>query len=139
MLEDSANTVAYQPGGSTEPYIPGLPLTGIPFPPPIMSVPPPGYNQFGGKRPLDEGFEPPAKRFDYPMMGRGRGRGRGWGGRGGRGGRSTMLAVRNIPGELNTITHLNGHFSRYGNLVNVQVDRKLFHLKSNSRSLTGAV
>ena len=32
-----------------------------------------------------------------------------------------MLAVRNIPGELNTITHLNGHFSRYGNLVNVQV------------------
>ena len=32
-----------------------------------------------------------------------------------------MLAVRNIPGELNTITHLNGHFSRYANLVNVQV------------------
>jgi len=32
-----------------------------------------------------------------------------------------MLAVRNIPGELNSITHLNGHFSRYGNLVNVQV------------------
>ena len=32
-----------------------------------------------------------------------------------------MLAVRNIPATLNTITHLNGHFSRYGNLVNVQV------------------
>lgn len=32
-----------------------------------------------------------------------------------------MLAVRNIPEQFNTITHLNGHFSRYGNLVNVQV------------------
>ena len=123
VLEDSAaKTVGYQPGGPTEPYIPGLPLTGIPFPPPIMSVPPPGYNQAGGKRPYEGGYEPPAKRFDYPRMGRGRGRGRGWGGRGGRGG-STMLAVRNIPGELNTIAHLNSHFSRYGNLVNVQVNK----------------
>merc|ERR1719318_2287995 len=122
VLEDSAKNVGYQPGGpTTEPYIPGLPLTGIPFPPPIMSVPPPGYNQYGGKRPHEGGYEPPAKRFDYPRMGRGLTRGRGWGGRGGRGGGGTMLAVRNIPGELNTITHLNGHFSRYGNLVNVQV------------------
>ena len=32
-----------------------------------------------------------------------------------------MLAVRNIPAAHNTITHLNGHFSRYGALVNVQV------------------
>ena len=32
-----------------------------------------------------------------------------------------MLAVRNVPASLNTITHLNAHFSRYGNLVNVQV------------------
>ena len=120
MLEDSTKTVGYQPG-TTEPYVPGIPLAGIPFPPPIMSVPPPGYPQYGGKRAHEGGFEPPAKRFDYARIGRGRGRGRGWGGRGGRGGGSTMLAVRNIPGELNSITHLNGHFSRYGNLVNVQV------------------
>ena len=52
-------------------------------------------------------------------MGRGRGRGGRGGGRGG--GASSMLTVRNIPATLNTITHLNGHFSRYGNLVNVQV------------------
>merc|ERR1719186_578353 len=120
VLEDSTKTVGYQPG-TTEPYVPGIPLSGIPFPPPIMSVPPPGYPQYGGKRAHEGGFEPPAKRFDYARIGRGRGRGRGWGGRGGRGGGSTMLAVRNIPGELNTITHLNGHFSRYDNLVNVQV------------------
>merc|ERR1719508_346918 len=120
VLEDSTKTVGYQPG-TTEPYVPGIPLAGIPFPPPIMSVPPPGYPQYGGKRAHEGGFEPPAKRFDYARIGRGRGRGRGWGGRGGRGGGSTMLAVRNIPGELNSITHLNGHFSRYGNLVNVQV------------------
>jgi len=121
VLEDSAKTAGYQPGAPTEPYIPGIPLGGIPFPPPIMSVPPPGYNHAGGKRPHEGGgYEPPAKRFDYPRLSRGRGRGRGWGGRGGRGG-STMLAVRNIPGDLNTITHLNGHFSRYGSLVNIQV------------------
>merc|ERR1719347_913653 len=120
VLEDSVKNVGYQPGGQTEPYIPGLPLGGIPFPPPVLSVPPPGYNHARGKRPHDGGFDPPAKRFEYPRGSRGRGRGRGWGGRGGRGG-STMLAVRNIPGELNTITHLNGHFSRYGNLVNIQV------------------
>jgi len=120
VLEDSVKNVGYQPGGQTEPYIPGLPLGGIPFPPPVLSVPPPGYGNARGKRAHEGGFDPPAKRFEYPRGGRGRGRGRGWGGRGGRGG-STMLAVRNIPGELNSITHLNGHFSRYGNLVNIQV------------------
>jgi RNA-binding protein 26 len=41
------------------------------------------------------------------------------GGRGGLGG--NMLAVRYIPAAFNTITHLNGHFSRYGALQNVQV------------------
>merc|ERR1719483_392781 len=137
VLEDSTSkqVAGYQPGppppGVSEPYIPSLPTAaaGIPYPPPgipnIMSVPPPGYApQFGAKRAHDAdgtGFEPPAKRFDYARLGRGRGRGRG-GFRGGRGGgASSMLAVRNIPPELNTITHLNGHFSRFGNLVNVQV------------------
>eukprot|EP00092_Neocalanus_flemingeri_P038304 GFUD01041698.1.p1 GENE.GFUD01041698.1~~GFUD01041698.1.p1 ORF type:complete len:849 (+),score=259.17 GFUD01041698.1:41-2587(+) len=124
VLEDSAKTLGapgYQPGAATtEPYVPGVPVSGIPFPPPVLSVPPPGYPQYGGKRAHEGGgYEPPAKRFDYARLGRGRGRGRG--GRGGRGGASSMLAVRNIPTELNTITHLNGHFSRYGNLVNVQV------------------
>ena len=68
-------------------------------------------------------MEPAAKRFDFQRLGggRGRGRGRGRGGfHGGRGGGS-VLAVRNIPPEFNTITHLNGHFSRFGNLINVQV------------------
>merc|ERR1719509_44123 len=114
VLEDNAKpgVPPYQPGAppapGTEPYVPGLPhQAGIPFPPP--------YN---AKRPHDGGgYVPPAKRFDFNRLG-GRGRGRG---RGGRGGASSMLAVRNIPPELNTITHLNGHFARYGTLVNVQV------------------
>ena len=32
-----------------------------------------------------------------------------------------MLAVRNIPVELNSITSLNSHFSKFGVLVNVQI------------------
>ena len=44
------------------------------------------------------------------------------GGRGGGGHHSsTMLAVRNIPVELNSITSLNSHFSKFGVLVNVQI------------------
>ena len=46
VLEDSRG---YQPGmpGLTEPYVPGLPgvpgaAGGISYPPPVMSVPPPG-------------------------------------------------------------------------------------------------
>ena len=122
VLEDAAKAVtapAYQP---TDPYVPGLPrvAAGIPYPPPAtaISVPPPGFPPgIVGKRSFDgSGYEPPTK------MGRGRGRG-GRGGRGGgRGGLgSSMLAVRNIPAPFNTITHLNGHFSRYGALQNVQV------------------
>ena len=34
---------------------------------------------------------------------------------------SSMLAVRNIPVELNSILHLNSHFSKFGTLVNVQI------------------
>lgn len=121
VLEDAAKAVnapGYQP---TDPYVPGLPrvAAGIPYPPPAsaLSVPPPGFPGIVGKRSFDgSGFEPPTK------MGRGRGRG-GRGGRGGgRGGMGgNMLAVRNIPAAFNTITHLNGHFSRYGALQNVQV------------------
>ena len=117
VLEDAAKAAhapGYQP---TDPYVPGLPRAapGIPYPPPLVpGVPPPMYAGVGGKRSFDgAGYEPPTK------MGRGRGRG-GRGGGGGRGG-SSMLAVRNIPAAFNTITHLNGHFSRYGALVNVQV------------------
>ena len=116
VLEDAAKALhapAYHP--TDPPYVPGVSVAGIPYPPPPVGAAL-GY----GKRPHDGfGREPPAK------FGRGRGRGRG--GRGGRGGggvgaaKCSMLAVRNIPASLNTITHLNGHFSRYGNLVNVQV------------------
>jgi len=124
VLDDSRG---YQPGFG-EPYVPGIPTAaaGISYPPPIMSVPPPGYAPLGVKRGYDggQGYEPPTKKFDY---GRGGPRGRGRGGRGrGRGGfmghhSSSMLAVRNIPVELNSILHLNSHFSKFGTLVNVQI------------------
>ena len=148
VLEDSRG---YQPGlpGLSEPYVPGIPAVpggGISYPPPMLSVPPPGqstalhstghisrlnvagYPPIGLKRGHDGGgFEPPNKKFDYGRLG-GRGRGRGGRGRGGMGGRgggghhsSTMLAVRNIPVELNSITSLNSHFSKFGVLVNVQI------------------
>ena len=44
VLEDSRG---YQPGlpGLTEPYVPGIPAVpggGISYPPPLLSVPPPG-------------------------------------------------------------------------------------------------
>ena len=114
VLEDAAK-ISHAP-----PYVPGPPAAGIPYPPPPISVPPPG---FGGKRSYEgAGYEPPTK------IGRGRGRGGRGGGRGGGvsgGVPGHMLAVRNIPAALNTITHLNGHFSRYGSLVNVQVSKIL--------------
>ena len=109
VLEDAAKAV------HAPPYVPGVPpAAGIPYPPPsIATVPPPGYPGAGAKRPFEgAGHEPPYK------VGRGRGRGRGGMTRGGGG---HMLSVRNIPEQFNTITHLNGHFSRYGSLVNVQV------------------
>ena len=62
-----------------------------------------------------------SSRFDYSRVG-GRGRGRGGRGGGRGGGASSMLAVRNIPPEFNSITHLNAHFSRFGNLQNIQVN-----------------
>lgn len=34
---------------------------------------------------------------------------------------NTKLEVRNIPPELNTITKLNEHFSKFGTIVNIQV------------------
>ena len=111
VLEDAAK-ISHAP-----PYVPGPPAAGIPYPPPPISVPPPG---FGGKRSYEgAGYEPPTK------IGRGRGRGGRGGGRGGgvSGAAGHMLAVRNIPAGLNTITHLNGHFSRYGALQNVQVGK----------------
>ena len=112
VLEDAAKAAqapGYQP---TDPYVPGLPRPAgiIPYPPPPITVPPPAYVGVGGKRSFDgaAGYEPPTK------MGRGRGRGGRGGGRGGHA--SSMLAVRNIPAAFNTITHLNGHFSRYGKI-----------------------
>jgi len=127
VLEDAGGKVSgYQPSPALpDPYIP-MPAQ-MTVPPPgyaPVTVPPPGYLPQYGKRPHDGGIlEPAAKRFDFQRLGggRGRGRGRGRGGyQGGRGGGS-VLAVRNIPPEFNTITHLNGHFSRFGSLINVQV------------------
>ena len=78
-------------------------------------------------------------RFDYNRLGGRGGRGGGRGGRGrgggrGGGGASSMLAVRNIPPEMNSITHINAHFARFGNLQNIQVQKLIlkciYYLKS---------
>ena len=37
---------------------------------------------------------------------------------------NTKLEVRKIPPELNNITQLNEHFSKFGTIVNIQVKRK---------------
>lgn len=34
---------------------------------------------------------------------------------------NTKLEVRKIPREMNTITQLNEHFSKFGTIVNIQV------------------
>ena len=130
VLEDSLGYQPGLPGPGFDPYVPGIPGSGpggISYPPPVMSVPPPGYAPLGVKRGYegDAGFQPPPKRFDHGRGGpRGRGRGRGRGiGRGfnSMNQSSSMLAVRNIPVEMNSILHLNSHFSKFGTLVNVQI------------------
>ena len=130
VLEDSLGYQPGLPGPGFDPYVPGIPGSGpggISYPPPVMSVPPPGYAPLGVKRGYegDAGFQPPPKRFDHGRGGpRGRGRGRGRGiGRGfnNMNQSSSMLAVRNIPVEMNSILHLNSHFSKFGTLVNVQI------------------
>ena len=127
VLEDSLGYQPGPPGPGFDPYVPGIPGSGgITYPPPVMSVPPPGYAPLGVKRGYegDAGFQPPPKRFDHGRGGsRGRGRGRGRGiGRGfNMNQSSSMLAVRNIPVEMNSIHHLNTHFSKFGTLVNVQI------------------
>jgi hypothetical protein len=58
--------VGYQPGAPPEGYNPSLLPTLIPFPPPVISVPPPGYHPMGGaqKRPYDgSGYDVPSKRY----------------------------------------------------------------------------
>ena len=129
VLEDSLGYQPGLPGPGFEQYVPGIPggPSGISYPPPVMTVPPPGYAPLGVKRGYegDAGFQPPPKRFDHGRGGpRGRGRGRGRGiGRGFNNMHqsSSMLAVRNIPVEMNSILHLNSHFSKFGTLVNVQI------------------
>lgn len=37
---------------------------------------------------------------------------------------NTKLEVRKIPPELNNITQLNEHFSKFGTIVNIQVKNK---------------
>ena len=130
VLEDTSSTSvpppAYLPGSYNEPYVPAT--TAAPVLPPLH-LPPPGYANteavaVSRKRPYDEtsnpGYHPPGKRFDYKRLG---------GRRGGRGGMNTtprfggsaQVHVKNIPASLNTIAHLNNHFTRFGTLVNVQV------------------
>ena len=40
-------------------------------------------------------------------------------------GGSAQVHVKNIPASLNTIAHLNNHFTRFGTLVNVQVSMRV--------------
>lgn len=40
---------------------------------------------------------------------------------------NTKLEVRRIPPELNNITKLNEHFSKFGTIVNIQVDPGLIY------------
>jgi hypothetical protein len=108
----------------------------MPLPP--MNVPPPGYPPaavasyplpgHARKRSFDPSLEdtayPPNKLSAFNRLGGRGGRGGrgGFRGRGGRGGGgSRQLAVRNIPPSLNNIAHLNNHFAKFGNLVNLQV------------------
>ncbi|KAL1432840.1 hypothetical protein MTO96_013040 [Rhipicephalus appendiculatus] len=95
-------------------------LIGVPTVPPSqadLSQPPP---------------PPPPGRSGGPRYGRGGmhgsgGRGRMDYGRGGMNNRAANhydrceLEVRKVPRALNTITQLNNHFSRFGNIVNLQV------------------
>ena len=136
VLEDTSSTSvpppAYLPGSYNEPYVPAT--TAAPVLPPLH-LPPPGYANteapvaVSRKRPYDDtsnpGYHPPGKRFDYKRLG---------GRRGGRGGMNTtprfggsaQVHVKNIPASLNTIAHLNNHFTRFGTLVNVQVCMPVF-------------
>jgi len=129
VLEDAANPAPapYMPGGYAEPYVPASTAPALP----PLHLPPPGYppsttGSGARKRSYEAsgnvaapGSYPPAKRFDYNRLG-GRGRGRG-GAHGGRHGGASKLLVKNIPSGLNTIAHINNHFTRFGTLVNVQI------------------
>ena len=89
---------------------------------PPLHLPPPGYANteaaVSRKRPYEDttnsGYGPPGKRFDYKRLGGKKGAVPRYGG-------STQVHVKNIPPSLNTIAHLNNHFTRFGTLVNVQV------------------
>jgi len=131
VLEDTANPAPppYMPGGYAEPYVPASTAPALP----PLHLPPPGYppatSALGStrKRSYEEssalggaGNYPPAKRFGCNRLGGGRGRGRG-GAHGGRQGGASKVLVKNIPAGLNTIAHINNHFTRFGTLVNVQI------------------
>lgn len=134
VLEDSTGAAPgvppYQPAAIAtpqyaEPYVP----SGVALPP--LHLPPPGYPSAENprKRPHDGGdqnqspFNRLGVRGANYRGGRGRGRGGRGGGIGGRLGQSGVkqLAVRNIPPNQNNIAHINNHFAKFGNLVNVQV------------------
>ena len=40
---------------------------------------------------------------------------------------SVTLEIRKIPQELNTITKLNEHFGKFGNIVNIQVHFTIYY------------
>lgn len=43
---------------------------------------------------------------------------------------NTKLEVKKIPQELNNITKLNEHFSKFGTIVNIQVNVAMFMTES---------
>lgn len=99
-------------------------------PPPPMRGPPPPPMHHHPHHPHHPGPMQGAGGGGAPRYGRGGmhgGRGRMDYGRGGMNNRAANhydrceLEVRKVPRGLNTITQLNNHFSRFGNIVNLQV------------------
>ncbi|RDD41079.1 RNA-binding protein 26 [Trichoplax sp. H2] len=89
----------------------GKPMSDLPrFKPPMSDV----NNEMNKKRvaEMDDTGPPQKRRFDYNRLGfKSKARIRD----------SVTLEIRKIPQELNTITKLNEHFGKFGNIMNIQI------------------
>ncbi|CAN7937527.1 unnamed protein product [Ixodes hexagonus] len=130
VAEGANNTGAGVLGGApgaplAAPVLPGAPPQGMVgmggLPPPLhhQGPPPPLRQGRGCPGPWERGPRPPMGNWGPHGMGRGRpdyGRGRAASHYD-----RCELEVRKVPRNLNTITELNNYFSRFGNIVNLQV------------------
>ncbi|XP_040070393.1 RNA-binding protein 26 isoform X1 [Ixodes scapularis] len=123
---NGAGVLGGAPGAPpTAPVLPGVPtqgMVGIGAPPPPLhhqGPPPPMRQGRGCPGPWERGPRPPMPNWGPHGMGRGRpdyGRNRAASHYD-----RCELEVRKVPRNLNTITELNNYFSRFGNIVNLQV------------------